>query len=476
MTAEKSSGVSATITPTEDERWVNKEQIPAPRNVPFSEAFRFWLKLGFISFGGPAGQIAIMHKELVDKRRWLSDERFLHALNYCMLLPGPEAQQLAIYIGWLMHRTWGGIVAGFFFVFPSIFILLALSYIYAAYGNVPVVAGVLEGFKPIVVAIVVEAVIKIGGKALKRWAHFVIAALAFISIYFLHVPFPLIVLAAALVGLFGAHFMPSVFAAQPKTKEADKKTEGDAQITDKLPLIIDDHAAPPAHTLPDKIRTFKILAVGIMLWLLPFFALGMWRGFDSLHGQEYRFFTQAALVTFGGAYTVLAYVTQALTTDPYNWLTRTQAVDGLALAETTPGPLIMVLQFIGFMAGWNNPGDMNQTASAILGGVVTTYATFLPCFLFIFVGAPYIEVLRGNKNLTGALSGVTAAVVGVVLNLALVFGAAVVFPNGLAGNVEWFAAVMSVAAFVVLYKFKANVLWIVLLGGLIGSVKMFLFG
>jgi chromate transporter len=334
----------------------------------------------------------------------------------------------------------------------------------------------LEGFKPIVVAIVVEAVIKIGGKALKRWAHFVIAALAFISIYFLHVPFPLIVLTAALVGLAGAHFMPNVFAAQPKIKEADKKTEGDAQITDKLPLVIDDHAAPPAHTLPNKIRTFKILAVGIMLWLLPFFALGMWRGFNSLHAQEYRFFTQAALVTFGGAYAVLAYVTQALTTDPYNWLTRTQAVDGLALAETTPGPLIMVLQFIGFMAGWNNPGDMNQAASAILGALVTTYATFLPCFLFIFVGAPYIEVLRGNKNLTGALSGVTAAVVGVVLNLALVFGAAVVFPNGLSGNLNWFAAVMSVAAFVALYKFKANVLWIVLLGGLIGLVKMFLFG
>jgi chromate transporter len=446
------------------------------RVIPFSEAFRFWLKLGFISFGGPAGQIAIMHKELVDKRRWLSDERFLHALNYCMLLPGPEAQQLAIYIGWLMHRTIGGVVAGAFFVIPSIFILLALSYVYAAYGNVPAVAGVLEGFKPIVVAIVVEAVIKIGGKALKRWAHYAIAALAFVSIYFLHVPFPLIVLAAALVGLAGAHFMPNVFAAQPKTKEADKKTEGDGEITDQLPQVIDDHAAPPGHTLPNKIRTFKILATGLALWLLPFLALGLWRGFGSLHAQEYRYFTQAALVTFGGAYAVLAYVTQALTTDPYNWLTRTQAVDGLALAETTPGPLIMVLQFIGFMAGWNNPGDMNQMASAITGALVVTYVTFLPSFLFIFVGAPYIEVLRGNKNLTGALTGVTAAVVGVVLNLALVFGAAVIFPNGLTGNIKWFSFVMSVAAFVALYKFKANVLWIVLLGGLIGLVRMFLFG
>src|SRR5688500_7479536 len=260
----------------------------ARRTVAFVEAFRFWVKLGFISFGGPAGQIAIMHKELVDKRRWLSDERFLHALNYCMLLPGPEAQQLAIYIGWLMHRTWGGIVAGAFFVIPSIFILLALSYIYAAYGNVPAVAGVLSGFKPIVVAIVVEAVIKIGGKALKRSAHFVIAALAFVSIYFLHVPFPLIVLAAAIIGLLGANFMPTVFAAKPKTKEADKKTEGDGEITDALPLVIDDDAAPPAHTLPSRGRTFKILAVSLVLWLLPFLAIGLWRGFGSLHAQEYR--------------------------------------------------------------------------------------------------------------------------------------------------------------------------------------------
>ena len=437
--------------------------------MPFREAFRFWLKLGFISFGGPAGQIAIMHKELVDKRRWLSDERFLHALNYCMLLPGPEAQQLAIYIGWLMHRTIGGIVAGAFFVIPSIFILLALSYIYAAYGNVPVVAGVLSGFKPIVVAIVVEAVIKIGGKALKRSAHFVIAGLAFVAIYFLQIPFPLIVLAAALAGLLGSKYLPSTFSAKSKT--ADKKNAVESNTNDALPLVIDDTASPPAHTLPDKVRIFKTLAVGLTLWLAPFIAVSLWRGFDSLHAQEYRYFTQAALVTFGGAYAVLAYVTQALTTSPYNWLTQTQAVDGLALAETTPGPLIMVLQFIGFMAAWNNHGEMNQTASAVTGALITTYVTFLPSFLFIFIGAPYIEVLRGNKNLTGALSGVTAAVVGVILNLALVFGAAVIFPNGLAGNIEWFAAVMSAAAFIALYKFKVDVLRVVLIGGLIGLAR-----
>ncbi len=437
------------------------------RSVSFSEAFRFWLKLGFISFGGPAGQIAIMHRELVDKRRWLSDERFLHALNYCMLLPGPEAQQLAIYIGWLMHRTWGGIVAGAFFVIPSIFILLALSYIYAAYGNVPAVAGVLVGFKPIVVAIVVEAVVKIGSKALKGSVHFIIAALAFVSIYFLHVPFPLIVVAAAIVGLLGVRIAPTVFVRRPKTKEADRKTEGDDGLADELPLVIDDHAPPPAHTLPNRGRTFRILAIGMTLWLLPFLSIGLWRGFDSLHSQEYRFFTQAALVTFGGAYAVLAYVTQALTTAPYNWLTQTQAVDGLALAETTPGPLIMVLQFVGFIAAWNNPGGMIPTSSAVVGALITTYVTFLPSFLLIFLGAPFIEVLRGNTNLTGALSGVTAAVVGVVLNLALVFGGAVILPNGIAGDVDWFSAAMTLAAFAALYKFKADVLWVVLIGGLV---------
>ena len=439
----------------------------ARRSVSFAEAFRFWVKLGFISFGDPAGQIAIMHRELVDRRRWLSEERFLHALNYCMLLPGPEAQQLAIYIGWLLHRTWGGIVAGAFFVIPSIFVLLALSYFYAAYGNVPALAGVLAGLKPVVLAIVVEAVLKIGGKALKRRAHFLIAAAAFVAIYFLRIPFPLIVVAAAVVGLAGARFWPGVFAAKPVTKEADAKTDGDRGVADAVPLVIDDHAPPPPHTLPSRTRSLKILTVGLALWLLPLAALVAWRGWGSLHAQEYRFFTQAALVTFGGAYAVLAYVTQAAA-GSYGWITHTQAVDGLALAETTPGPLIMVLQFVGFMAGWNNPQGLDQTASAVVGALVTTYVTFLPCFLFIFLGAPYIEVLRGNKNLTGALTGVTAAVVGVVLNLAFVFGAAVIWPRGVAQGTNRFAVLMSIASFVALYRFKADVLWVVLAGGLIG--------
>lgn len=448
--------------------------VSASRSVSFLEALRFWVKLGFISFGGPAGQIAIMHRELVVRHRWLSEERFLHALNYCMLLPGPEAHQLAIYIGWLLHRTLGGIVAGAFFIIPSIFILLALSYIYAAYGNVPLVIGVLSGFKPVVVAIVVEAMLKIGGRALVRKAHVVIAALAFTSIYFLHVPFPLIVLVAALVGLAGARYLPEIFSAPRNGKQSANKPNRDGKVDEEPSLVLDDNAPPPEHTLPSRARSLKILGVGLVLWALPFLGLVVWRGGDSLHVQEYRFFTQAALVTFGGAYAVLAYVTQAAV-GSYGWLTHTQAVDGLALAETTPGPLIMVLQFIGFISAWNNPQGLTPTASAITGALVTTYVTFLPSFLFIFLGAPYIERLRGNANLTGALTGVTAAVVGVILNLAIVFGTAVVFPRGISGGVNWFAAVISTVAFLALYKFKANVVWVVIAGGMIGLAKTLIF-
>ncbi|MGE0128035.1 MAG: chromate efflux transporter [Blastocatellales bacterium] len=448
------------------------DQRPSPTagnsaGISFREAFRYWLKLGFINFGGPAGQIAMMHRELVDRRRWISEERFLHALNYCMLLPGPEAQQLAIYIGWLPHRAPGGIVAGVFFVLPSVFILLALSYVYAAYGNVRAVAGALDGFKPVVVAIVVEAILKIGRRALKRRAHFVIAAAAFIAIYLLHVPFPVIVLAAALIGLAVAKFLPEAFAA-----DSDDTQSSDHPAT---ATAIDDHAPPPPHTLPSRIRAIKTLAIGLLLWALPFAALIAWRGWGSLHVHQYLFFTQAALVTFGGAYAVLAYVTQAAAA-AYGWVTQAQAIDGLALAETTPGPLIMVLQFIGFMAAWNHPEGMSQTASAVTGALITTWATFLPSFLFIFLGAPYIELLRGNQNLTSALSGITAAVVGVILNLAVVFGAAVIWPQGLAGGMNWFAGAMGIAALVALYRFKADVLWVVIGGGLIGLARALLNG
>jgi chromate transporter len=415
--------------------------------VHFRAAFWYWLKLGFISFGGPAGQIAIMHRDLVEERRWISEERFVHALNYCMLLPGPEAQQLAVYIGWLLHRAPGGIVAGAFFILPSIFILLGLSYIYAVYGNLPIIVGVLNGFKPVVVAIVVEAIVKIGKRALKRKLHFVIAVLAFVAIYFLHVPFPLIVLVAGLVGFVAAKFAPEPI---PPTSE---------------PLA--------AHTLPSHKRTVRVLLLGVLLWALPFGAIVLWRGSDSLYAQLYRFFTQAALVTFGGAYSVLAYVSQAAVTN-YQWLTAPQAVDGLALAETTPGPLIMVLQFVGFMAGWNQPQGLTPNTSAILSALITTYTTFLPSFFFIFLGAPYIEALRGNQHLTAALSGITAAVVGVVLNLGFVFGGAVILPNGVSEAVNWFAALLSVVAFVALFRWHINVLWIVLAGGVIGLARMLL--
>jgi chromate transporter len=442
----------------------------APPRVSFAEAFRFWAKLGFISFGGPAGQIAIMHRELVERRRWLSEERFLHALNYCMLLPGPEAQQLAIYIGWLMHRTWGGVVAGAFFVIPSIFILLALSYVYAAYGNVPAVAGVLSGFKPVVVAIVVEAVLKIGGRAIKRRVHFAVAALAFVAIFFLRVPFPLIVISSGLVGLAGFRLWPDAFAASEKGEGTAKEKSPRSEA----PTVIDDNAPPPPHTLPSRGRALGVLAAGALMWALPFALLVALRGGGSLHAREYLFFTQAALVTFGGAYAVLAYVTQAAA-GSFGWITQAQAVDGLALAETTPGPLIMVLQFVGFMAAWNHPEGLSPAASAVAGALVTTYATFLPCFVFIFLGAPYLERLRGNRRLAAALTGITASVVGVILNLALVFGAAVVLPRGLAGGADFFALALSAAAFVALYKLKADVLLVVIVGGLIGLIRALLF-
>jgi chromate transporter len=439
----------------------------AVRRIPFGEALRFWLKLGFISFGGPAGQIAIMHRELVEERRWISEERFLHALNYCMLLPGPEAMQLATYIGWLLHRTQGGLVAGGLFVLPSIVILLALSYVYTTYGDVPIVMAVLSGFKPIVIAIVVEAVSRIGRRALKRRAHIVIAAAAFIGIYALQVPFPLIVLSAGIVGFAGARVWPDVFV--PKASKPATPASARARLAvELLPIAIDDHAPPPPHARPSRPRAVRVIACGLLLWVAPLIALGAWRGWDSLHVHLYGFFSQAALVTFGGAYAVLAYVTQAAVAE-YGWLTHAQAVDGLALAETTPGPLIMVLQFVGYVAAWNHPEQMTPPESALVGALVTTYVTFLPCFIFIFLGAPYIEVLRGNKNLTGALTGVTAAVVGVVLNLAVVFGAAVLLPDGFGASIDWTAAVMTLIALIVIFKLQVNIVWVVLAGGIAGA-------
>jgi len=433
--------------------------------VSFGEALRFWLKLGFISFGGPAGQIAILHRELVERRRWISDSRFLHALNYCMLLPGPEAQQLATYIGWLLHRTRGGLAAGVLFVLPSAFILLGLSWAYAAWGEMPLVAGLLAGCKAVVVAIVADAVLRIGRRAIRGWAHLLVAAGAFVGIYFLSVPFPLIILVAALIGLAGTRAWPAAWS--PPGAAPHGGGDGAGSGPDEPPPLIRDDVAAPPHARPSHSRLLRTLAAGFALWLLPWVLLAAWLGWNSLPLLQYRFFTGAALVTFGGAYAVLAYVTQAAV-QAYGWITPAQALDGLALAETTPGPLIMVLQFVGFMSGWNHPGSLEPLASATLGAVVTTWTTFLPCFVLVFAGAPYMEILRGNKVLNGALSGVTASIIGVILNLALVLGAAVIMPAGLEGGISWFSACLSGAAFLALRRLRIDALWIILVGGLAG--------
>ncbi|CAN5210377.1 chromate efflux transporter [soil metagenome] len=416
------------------------------KEVSFGEAFRFWLKLGFISFGGPAGQIAIMQSELVERKKWIDQDDFLHALNYCMLLPGPEAQQLATYIGWRLHGIKGGIVAGAFFVIPSIFFLLILSYIYAAYGHLPQIDAILDGFKAVVVAIVVEAVLKIAKKAFRNYLHIIIAILAFAAIYFFRIPFPLIVLGAALFGIISSKF-----------QIANSESNINPLIENQKPKI--------------KNQILKIIFTCFILWLFPFITIVLLFGFDNLASKTYLFFTQAAFVTFGGAYAVLAYVNQAVVSA--GWITSVQAVDGLALAETTPGPLIIVLQFIGFMIGWNNPIFASQSLSAIFTALLTTYVTFLPSFFFIFIGAPYIEKLRNNKNLTSALSGVTAAVVGVILNLALMFGATVIFPQQ---ETNFFGLVLAVLSFAALYFFKLDVLLVVIIGGLCGLAKYFLIG
>jgi len=416
------------------------------------------VKLGFISFGGPAGQIAIMQRDLVDRKRWISQERFLHALSFCMLLPGPEAQQLAIYIGWLLHGTWGGVVAGAFFVIPSIFILWGLSAIYAAYGSVPAVAGILAGLKPAVVALVVAALLRIGRRALRPRSLAAISALAFAGIYFLRIPFPWIIIGAGLLGYAFGRLRPRSSTA-PAGPAAPSVEPAETQSRERI-----------ASARRSRVRFVKIAAAGVLLWIVPSLVLTAARGWQSLHARQYRFFTQAAFVTFGGAYAVLAYVTQAAV-EAFHWITHAQAIDGLGLAETTPGPLIMVLQFVGFMAGWNHPEGMTPLGSATLGALVTTYVTFLPCFFYILLGAPYVESLRGNRSLTSALSGITAAVVGVILNLAVLFGLAVLLPGGQGHAPDWFALALALAAFAVLEWLGLDEVWVVIAGGLIGLLR-----
>ena len=420
----------------------------ASPSVSVGEAFRFWLKLGFISFGGPTGQIAIMHQELVERRRWISENRFLHALNYCMLLPGPEATQLATYIGWMMHRTWGGIVAGGLFVLPSVFILIALSWIYMAYDDIVWVSGLFYGIKPAVVAIVLAAAHRIGSRALKNAWLWSIAAAAFVAIFALHAPFPAIVLAAAVVGFLGGRYAPERFTAGSAHATASQQYG---------PAIIDDDTPTPAHALFSWPKLWGYAVAGMAIWAV---AIGVLYGFfDKTLFEMGWFFTKAALLTFGGAYAVLPYVYQGAV-ENYGWLSATQMIDGLALGETTPGPLIMVVAFVGFVGGWTRElfGAGALAGAGIAGALVATFFTFLPSFVFILVGAPFIETTHGKLEFTAPLTAITAAVVGVVLNLAVFFAYHVLWPLGLAGPFDWISALVGVAAFVALFRFKAEVI------------------
>jgi chromate transporter len=416
---------------------------PAP--VSFAEAFRFWLKLGFISFGGPTGQIAIMHQELVERRRWISEGRFLHALNYCMLLPGPEATQLATYIGWMMHRTWGGIVAGSLFILPSVFILIALSWIYLAYGNVPVVAGLFYGIKPAVVAIVLAAAHRIGSRALKNAWLWTIAAAAFVAIFAFHAPFPAIVIAAAIIGYFGGRFVPQYFAVGA----------GLRAHASFGPALIDDQTPTPEHARFSWKKFSAFGFAGLAIWALVLGALAAAHGWEGTLTQMGWFFTKAALVTFGGAYAVLPYVVQAAV-EQYHWLTASQMIDGLALGETTPGPLIMVVAFVGFIG------------AGVAGALVATFFTFLPSFVFIFMGAPFIETTHGDLRFTAPLTGITAAVVGVILNLAVFFAYHVLWPEGRSGPFDWVSAVIGAGAFVALFRFKAGIIPVIAVCAVLG--------
>ena len=433
---------------------------PPPAPLTRGEAFAFWLKLGFVSFGGPAGQIALMHEELVERRRWISEKRFLHAMNYCMLLPGPEAQQLATYIGWLMHRTWGGVVAGGLFVLPSLLILIALSWVYMAFGHVPAIAGVFYGIKPAVTALVVHAAWRVGSRALKNAWLWSIAGAAFLAIFAFALPFPLIIVAAGLVGFAGGRYRPGKFQIGGGHAKAQ---------AGHGPALIDDDTPTPAHALFTWRRFGLVLVSFLALWAGVLGALTLAWGWNGVLPQMGWFFTKASLLTFGGAYAVLPYVYQG-GVDHHHWLTATQMIDGLALGETTPGPLIMVVSFVGFVGGWTHAifgADSLLLAGAVAASVVTFF-TFLPSFFFILLGAPFIESAHGNLKLTAPLTGITAAVVGVIFNLAVFFAYHVLWPQGLAGPFEWPSALIGLAAAVALLRFKLGVIPVVLGSGLAG--------
>ena len=436
-----------------------------PDPVTLRQASAYWFKLGCISFGGPAGQIALMHEELVERRRWISEQRFLHALNYCMVLPGPEAQQLATYIGWLMHRTWGGLIAGGLFVLPSLLLLIALSWIYMAFGAVPVVAGLFYGIKPAVTAIVVAAAWRIGSRVLTNAWRWAIAAAAFVAIFALDLPFPLIVLGAGIAGWLGGKFLPTRFAVGGGHGAAGKG--GGA-------ALIDDQTPTPEHARFSWRRLARVVGVCLGLWLLAIAGLALIFGVEAVLTQMAWFFTKAALLTFGGAYAVLPYVYQGAV-EQYHWLTGPQMIDGLALGETTPGPLIMVVSFVGFVGGWTHAvlGSDSLFVSGAVAAAVVTYFTFLPSFCFVLLGGPLIESTHGDLRFTAPLTGITAAVVGVIVNLAVFFGYHVLWPAGLSGRFDALSAVIGVVAGIALIRFKVGVIPVVLVAGAVGVAATF---
>jgi chromate transporter len=439
--------------------------------VPFREAVRFWVKLGFINFGGPTGQIAIMHDEIVERRKWISNGRFLHALNYCMLLPGPEAQQLAIYVGWLLHKMRGGLVAGVAFVLPSFFLMLGLSWLYAAHGDVTWVSATLSGLAAAVIGIVASATLRIGKKALANRLMVGVAVAAFVSIFLLHVPFPLIVLGAGAIGLIGGSVRPELF-----------QVGVGRELEENELVAIRDDVPAAAHTRPSLQRSVFVSVVGLALWLVPIAAVAAWRGPGDTLTQMGWFFSRAALVTFGGAYAVLSYVNVAAVAQ-FAWLLPGQMVLGLGLAETTPGPLIMVLEFVGFVGAYRNPGGLAPVVAGVLGAAVATWATFAPCFLWIFLGAPYVERLRGNRRLAAGLETITAAVVGVIANLAVTFAAHTLFeqvrdvvavrgsiPVPVWSSVDVFAVVVAVVTFVGLWRMRWKIIPVVAASAVAGLI------
>ena len=438
---------------------MSAENLPPPAAPSFAQALAYWLWLGCISFGGPAGQIAIMHQDLVEKKRWISEGRFLHALNYCMLLPGPEAQQLATYLGWLLHGKWGGLAAGGLFVLPSLLLLIFLSWLYMAFGSTPAVAGLLYGIKPAVTAIVAFAAWRIGKRTLHSVWLAAIAVAAFCALFFLALPFPAIIAAAALLGWLGDRLAPRQAAAAPAHAAARNERHAAA--------LIDDDTPTPAHAQFRRGAFLRTLLVGLALWAAMLVALGTALGWDGLLVRLGWFFTTAALLTFGGAYAVLPYVFQGAVSQ-YGWLSAGQMIDGLALGESTPGPLIMVTTFVGFVAAWNHPPFGSALASGVAGALVVTFFTFLPSFVFIFLGAPLIEKTHGNLQLAGPMNGITAAVVGVIASLAVFFAWHVYWPQGWSGPFAWQAALIGGAAFAALLHWPTQVIAIIAASALAG--------